>query len=371
MSRTGENIHKRKDGRWEARILISDKWGYSRYISLYGKSYREVKEKKMNMGAIYKKETSTKMTLADVLREWSSSNLVNQKGATQLKYKNIIDNHISKDLGALEINQIDEVLIQAFLSRKLMEGRLNGSGGLSSSYVKTMGIILNSVINYAVARGYCDKLKTKINKPFVEKKEIAILRLDEQINLENAIIKDSSLTALGIYISLNTGMRIGEICALKWQDIDLANHVIYVRHTVARIASPGSPAKTALIIDKPKTHSSSRDIPITSKLEIMLKAFKGKNIGEYVISERESFISPRTYEYRFHRFLKDNGIKDINFHCLRHTFATRCIEFNMDIKTLSEILGHANVGITLDTYVHPSFELKKSQMEKLSELGKE
>ncbi len=372
MSRKGENIHKRKDGRWEARITVRSDFGQARSISVYGKSYREVKNKKIAVQTAPRHPRVEKGVLVSrIIEEWLAVSFINRKKSTRLKYQVIIDNHILPELGNRDIRTIDESVINAFLAQKLTNGRLDKKGGLSGSSVKTIGIILNSVYSYAVARGYCEPLKTRIFKPAADRKEIKVLNIELQMDLERKLVSDDSLAALGILIALNTGLRIGEICALKWDDIDLDNEIIHIRRTIARVESVNSKtaSKTCLILDKPKTRTSVRDIPITSKLlEILAKARREK-ISEFVVSESKSFVSPRTFEYRYHRVLEKYNVPSTNFHCLRHTFATRCVEQGVDIKTLSEILGHANVGITLNTYVHSSWDLKRVQLEKLSAIG--
>ena len=367
MGRKGENIHKRKDGRWEARLIKYKIDGTSAYHSIYGKTYTEVKEKKR----IYLEEKNTKesipkynKTFGDVLIEWFNNRFFNQKESTKLKYKNIIDIHIIPQLGNINIASIDDIIINSFLQEKKKHGRKNGDMPLSNSYIKSMSIIISSVINYAVEKEYRLPLKAKIIKPIVEKPDIQVLSNDEQKALEDALQYDTSKTALGIIIALNTGLRIGEVCALSWDDIDLNSKIIKIRKTVTRIASStNSESKTELVIGTPKTVTSARDIPITSKLYPILN-YACKE-GGYVISETNDFVIPRTFEYRFHRKLAEYDLPDINFHILRHTFATRCVEKNVDIKTLSEILGHSNVGITLNYYVHPSNRKKKTQLEKL------
>lgn len=170
---------------------------------------------------------------------------------------------------------------------------------------------------------------------------------------------------------VHMGLRIGEVCALTWDDVDFENEIIHIRSTVARIKNTQKVCeyKTHLIIDKPKTKSSLRDIPIPSSLLPLLLKMRKKACSRYVISDKETFTSPRTFEYRYHELLDICDIESINYHALLHTFATRCVEVGVDVKTLSEILGHADVSITLNTYVHPSIELKRKQMEKLSVLA--
>lgn len=182
-------------------------------------------------------------------------------------------------------------------------------------------------------------------------------------------MKNLNTTSAGILISLNTGLRIGEVCALKWSNIDFDKAILHVRSTVARIKNTDDSKSTKLIIDTPKTKSSIRDIPISNKVMNVLKALHENSKSEYVVSEKAGFVSPRTYEYRFHKVLDECQIQPINYHALRHTFATRCIELGVDVKTLSEILGHSNVSVTLNTYVHSSMERKREQLEKLSSLS--
>lgn len=173
-------------------------------------------------------------------------------------------------------------------------------------------------------------------------------------------------TALGMLISLHTGLRIGEVCALKWSDVDIERKILTVRQTVARVkANSNDNCKSKLILDAPKTKNSLREIPINSFLLPLLVKKKSESVSDFVISEQKTFVSPRTFEYRYHKTLERFDIEQVNYHSLRHTFATRCIERGVDCKSLSEILGHANVNITLNTYVHSSMELKRIQIEKL------
>lgn len=373
MPRRGENIHKRKDGRWEARIKTEiHTTGRTKYISVYGKSYKEVKEKKYAFLYLQdKKKIQTDKTLAEVLELWLDNNSVRQKDSTKLKYQFIIEHHINPEIGHLLISEIDRSTINKFLYQKQQDGRLDHKGGLSPAYIKIIASILNASLGFAIDQKWCNAIRVPLNTPSISKKDLPILGKKYQIELENRITSNCTLTGLGILISLNAGLRIGEICALKWEDIDFEKGLILVRHTVSRISDTNKDNnfKTCLVIDSPKTFSSLRDIPISSKLLPSLVQMKKLAVSEYVISEKNTFVSPRTYEYRFHKLLELYGIPQINYHALRHTFATRCIEVGMDVKTLSELMGHSNVGITLNTYVHSSMELKRKQIEKLSNLN--
>lgn len=315
--------------------------------------------------------TNNCRSFGTVMDEWIRDSFSTIKRPTRLKYLGIIDRHIRPSIGEMDVQEVDEVYINEFLRQKSLNGRLDGSGGLSASYVQTMGIIISSVMNYAVEREYRVPMRARINKPVSEKTDIHVLSRAQQAKLEAKLSSDSSPTALGITIALNAGLRIGEVCALQWDDIDLESGIIHVRHTVARIKASEemSDQSSKLVLDRPKTRNSKRDIPITNKLMKMLQAGKQSATSPFVVSNKHDFISPRTFEYRFHKILETYELTDVNFHSLRHTFATRCVEFDVDVKSLSEILGHANVSITLNTYVHPSFEFKRNQLEKVSLLS--
>ena len=375
MSKRGDYIHKRKDGRWEGRYPQGrNAKGTIKYASVYGKSYRDVKEKLSEISKTTTNENTLKhheKTFGQILQLWMENNKLRLKGGTINKYQNLIDSHILPELGSALISKLDATNINKFLNKMLVSGKINGIGGLSPSYVRSMAIVINAAIKFAVDEGFCSPLKSSICKPVSEKKEFSVLDKKTQQQFETFLLKNLDLTKAGIFISLHTGMRIGEVCALSWDDIDLNQNVIHVRHTVARVrkSSIFSNSTTELIIDSPKTKSSSRDIPISSKLLPVILKIQQLSSSGFVISETDTFVHPRTYENRYHKTLKECNVDKINYHVLRHTFATRCIEAGVDVKSLSEILGHGNVSITLNTYVHSSMEMKRNQLEKLYEFS--
>ena len=370
MSRRGENIRKRKDGRWEARYPsgVNDK-GQKTYSSVYGDTYKEAKEKRnwvLQHQNSYPKVLSNKPLFSEILELWITDNRIHLKNATIYRYSYLIETHILPELGAIQVDQITSSTINAFLAKKLSDGRIDGRGGLSTAYVRSIMLVINSALQFATENRLCNPLLTQIHKPPLQSKELAVLSKDEQKKLESVLLTDMNETKLGIYISLYTGLRIGEICALSWEDIDIANRTIYVRHTLTRIrVIENGKTVTKNSIDTPKTKSSLRCIPICSTLAQVLNDYLPNVTSEYVVSNKAGFVSPRTFEYRYKKIMKESKISFINYHGLRHTFATRCIESGVDVKSLSEILGHANVSITLNTYVHSSMELKRAQMEKL------
>lgn len=370
MPKKGERIYKRKDGRWEGRYrsgINSD--GKSVYRSVYGKSYYEVKKKLSGCNEsndLIEPNAKKSPMFKEVIAMWQKANQNRYKGATALKYDNLINSHILPMLGGYRISEINAFVLADFMDSKLNAGRLDRAGGLSPSYVRSIMLIVFEVIDFAVKEDMCEPLRTQIHKPVIEKSELEILDVRSQSYLERQLFLCPTETGVGILISLNTGLRISEVCALKWSDIDFDKATLCVRSTVARVKSNENDKTTVLIIDRPKTKSSLRDIPISAKLMRALIPLYEKRKSEYVISDKQSFVSPRTYEYRFHKVLEQYHIKSVNYHALRHTFATRCIEYGVDVKTLSEILGHSNVSITLNTYVHSSMDRKREQLEKLS-----
>ena len=240
------------------------------------------------------------------------------------------------------------------------------SDTLSPKTVRDIVTKLKEIINF-----YEEEHNTKLNikkmsLPKMNKKEIQILSNKEKQKLEKYCIEQNSLKSLGILICLNTGLRIGEVCALRWENIDFESKKIHIEKTIERIYSKEE-NKTIVIIDTPKSITSVRTIPINSKLYNILKQIRGKSKKtDFVLAgSSEHYVEPRNYQYHFKEILKRSKVKKYKFHTLRHTFATNCIEAGMDIKSLSEILGHADVSITLNIYVHSSDKAKRKYLEKI------
>lgn len=240
------------------------------------------------------------------------------------------------------------------------------SDTLSPKTVRDIVTKLKEIINF-----YEEEHNTKLNikkmsLPKMNKKEIQILSNKEKQKLEKYCIEQNSLKSLGILICLNSGLRIGEVCALRWENIDFESKKIHIEKTIERIYSKEE-NKTIVIIDTPKSITSVRTIPINSKLYNILKQIRGKSKKtDFVLTgSSEHYVEPRNYQYHFKEILKRNKVKKYKFHTLRHTFATNCIEAGMDIKSLSEILGHADVSITLNIYVHSSDKAKRKYLEKI------
>lgn len=366
MPRRKDYIHKRKDGRWEGRYFKGrDNQGKIIYGSVYGRSHKEAKEKLMNKYKELEIRRNTKddqqLLFEDVLDKWLVQMSIRIKKSTLYKYETIIKNHIKPYLGKKNISELTSDELNTFISQKLCSGRMKTSSELSPSYVRTMAIILNSVMKYAMRENIISHKEMYISKPVTSKKELIILNQNEQKILELYLLTNISEKNLAIMISLYTGLRIGEVCALQWKDVDLDNHIINIRNSVVRVSSKES---SYLMLDEPKTLSSTRVIPIVPTLYQLLMQYKKDN-DIFVISGTTEFMKPRTLEYHFKKTLKKCELKVVNYHALRHTFATNCIQMGVDVKSLSEILGHSNVSVTLNTYVHSSLEMKRQQLNKI------
>lgn len=284
------------------------------------------------------------MYLADYLKVWIR-NITGIKETTRRIYAGHISNHIIPAIGNTKLSNIDAALLQEFVM----------SMELSPSTVRVIYNVLRSALKYAHSMDLIDDVYSNVRLPKRMRTKKNILTCEEQRRLEQAVSEPGDI---GILICLYTGIRIGELCALRWKDIDLEARVMRICGTQARIGG-------SIRIIPPKSEMSSRSIPIPECIaELLVKA---NSAGEYVISGRNGEpMDVRTYRRRFKRLLKKAGLPDIPFHALRHTFSTRAIEVGMDYRTLSEILGHSSVAITLDIYAHSLDAHKRMQMDKIN-----
>lgn len=364
MSRKGENIYLRKDGRWEARYIKERTidGGY-KYGYVYGKNYLETKKRRneilLNLDKRRKELNKYKGNFDYYINNWLSSMKFMVKKSTYAHYTQIVTNHISPDLGFIKINFLTSEVIEDYINGKFEHGRIDGLGGLSEKSIRDIVVVLRQILSYA-------NINIQFKLPKLKKKEIKILSKKEQRQLEKLAIEMNTTYSLGILLSLYTGMRLGEVCALKWKDINLSKRVIHVRETMVRIRDVEETNKTKIIIDNPKTEHSKRYIPINKFLYTHLKNILVEDKEAYFLTGTRKYIEPRTYYNRYKKIIDLVCINNYGFHTLRHTFATRCIEIGMDPKTLSEILGHSDVKVTLSLYVHPTDKLKNKYLEKLN-----
>lgn len=321
-------------------------------------------------------EESKEFTLNEVVEYWFENIKVLTKESTYSKYYMLVYSHILPELGELKMTQLKPVLLERYVSKKWQNGRIDGKGALSANTVRLLTCILQSILQYAKQLGYTELSYTSISKPKISQKSMELFTKEEQKCLEDYIFKKSDLAAYGIYICLYTGLRLGEICALTWNDIYLEGGYLKVSKNLQRIQiadykskSEKNNQKTKILIDIPKSQSSIRDVPLTPSLNKLLKNLKISCTGSfYVLTGTTHYMDPRTYQKKFKKYLKECNLKARNFHILRHQFASNCVIKGVDIKSLSEILGHSNVNITLNRYVHTTMELKKAQINKLEDL---
>lgn len=365
MKKSGLNIYHRKDGRWEGRY----KCGYGDngkilYRSVYGKSYNDVKN--ILTQKLSEKEipcNKCKNNIKEISEIWLNSKRSSVKESTYAGYVMKLNKHIIPEYGILNYDILSEEMIYEFVHKKRKQG-------LSDKYISDIVVILKSISKFCYEKyGFknnLQNLKISFHKVKNQKK---ILSESDQIKLINALISENSISSCGILLALLTGIRIGELCALKWCDFDFENNIFTISKIVQRIENVSYNLKsnaTEIIIGSPKSISSFRQIPIPGFMISYLKKFKSKD-DYYILSCKNNPIEPRTMEYRFDKIIKKYNLPKITFHSLRHMFATNCIAMGLDLKTLSEILGHSRPDFTMNIYVHSSDKRKISFMNSFSE----
>ena len=370
MPRRGENIYKRKDGRWEGRYIKQyDQNHKAKYGYVYANNYKEVKNKLIEAKQTPTNKTNSVHTVSFIAKMWLNEIQVQTKHSTYVKYSNITNNHIIPDIGLYRVNDLKTEQIRNLVDNKLKKGKLNGKGGLSPKSVKDIISVMKLILQYAENLGidsHCNLELIKIKSP---NKRITTFRNAEQIQLIRYLLNDIDCTKLGVLICIFTGMRIGEICALKFEDISIQNKVINITKTMQRVQNLSDIAKkkTDIIITSPKSESSQREIPIPDFILNLIQQMDFMPKDYILTGCSNSFVEPRTLQNRFKVYLKECGLKNMTFHQLRHSFATCCVELGFEVKSLSEILGHSSVNITLNRYVHSSLELKRDNINKLQE----
>ncbi len=390
MARHGENIRKRKDGRWEGRYLVySEEKGKKLYRSVYGRTYEAAKEKLtmkkislmetrgMHTGnAAAEKEGSgngsgkksglegqtqpENLMFSELAAGWLGEVRQTRKASTYVKYSMVYRVHLEPVLREVKASGIQDAL-DALGREKIFDH-------LSESIRKSICCVLNQIVKFASRQHQITMLTIPVwdKLVFPEKKgnkPVEVLSWKEQAGLLPILFQKMDKTKMAVLLCLHTGLRLGELCALKWKDIDFGNRMVSVNQTVQRLYREGGKTKTVLLETEPKSEYSRREIPLPV---IILELFtKIRHEGNYVFG-KDKPMEPRTLQNHFKRLLKKAGLKHKNFHALRHTFATNCIESGADIKSLSEILGHSDVQISLNRYVHPSMDSKRKYLDGLS-----
>ena len=301
----------------------------------------------------------TEKNISQIAGLWKEEKRQFVKKSTFAAYSLIVETHLQPAFGNL--TAITEKDVQDFVLQKL-------NGGLSQKTIKDMLIVLRMILKFGAKKNYCVYAPIDVIFPTDrERQELEVLSIANQKKIMRFVEENFTFRNLGIFICLSTGIRIGEICALTWDDIDTDNGVIHIRKTIQRIyVKENGIKKTELLIDTPKTATSMRDIPMIKDLYEILKPLKKVVNNDYFVLTNESTpTEPRTYRNYYKKLLDKLGIPPIKFHGLRHSFATRCIESKCDYKTVSVILGHSNISTTLNLYVHPNYEQKKKCIDKM------
>jgi len=300
-----------------------------------------------------------KVQISKVIDLWKNDKKQYVKKSSYSAYMLLIENHLLPSFG----NQlsIEESDVQEFVFRKLDEG-------LSQKTIKDILIVLKMILKFGVKNKLLEYQQFDIQFPTErERYEIEVLSKSNQKKIMNYVQEHFTFKNLGIYICLSAGIRIGEICALTWDDIDTESGIINIKKTIQRIyVIEDDDRRTELILDSPKTKNSIRDIPMSRDLLKMLKPIKKVvNSSFYLLTNDAKPTEPRTYRNYYKKLMKELNMPELKFHGLRHSFATRCIESNCDYKTVSVILGHSNISTTLNLYVHPNMEQKKKCIDQM------
>lgn len=368
--RKGENIFKRKDGRWEARYIKGHEIsGKVRYGFCYGRTYREAKDKVGKckaavLNGTMKDHAPVRNRFGYFCEEWLRNGKNRWKESTYIKYETMLQCHIRPKLGGCYPSGITSETITAFSEELRQEG-------LSPKTIRDILVVLRSILKYTARYFPGDFPSVDIVYPQNPRKEMRVLTLEEQKRLVSCLLKDMDPCRFGILLAVFTGMRIGELCALRWENINLKDKTIRINATMQRLKNqdPDNPAKTKITITLPKSEMSVRTIPMTDEIAGLCRKMWCQDGKAFILTGNPQYMEPRTLQNRLKKITRECGLENVHFHTLRHTFATRCVEVGFEIKSLSEILGHANTAITLERYVHSSLEMKRSNMNKLKAIG--
>lgn len=374
------SIVKRKDGTWQASALIG--WNAEKNcpkrVYFYGKTQQEVKDKLR--AAIDQKEKEggytepSRLYFGEWLDTWYNEYAKpNLRPATWDVYGKWIKNHIKPELGGILLRELQPSQIQKFYNRKLSQKPLNGRGQtISASSIRQMHIIINQVLDQALKEGKIIRNPAKATKPPKwEKAEAAFLTEKQIKDFFKNISDDRWFPAF--FTVLGSGLRLGELCALKWDNVDLENGIIHVKESVVRVKTNSNEGpKTKLIIQKPKTKSSIRSIPIPAEVVSELKRWERQRKAEMMRIGRPSkeltgfvfarmdgkMIEPGSLSKHFLDLIRENGLEGIHFHTMRHSYASLLLKAGEHPKVVQELLGHSSIQVTMDIYSHVDPEIK-------------
>lgn len=303
------------------------------------------------------------MKFKNLALEWFESKQNYLKESTRAYYMFELQCYILPALGETEIDILDEDMIQ----KNVYQWQTNkGQSGksLKKSTISNLIMLINQIIQYGVRKNLIPSFQFKISYiPETYRNICKTFTYEEQNKIIDAVNDNLSFKSFGILLSLTTGIRIGELCALRWEHIDNIQNVITIQNTLQRIYTKDASQKTKIIIGNPKTENSLRIIPLSKTVQNTIKCLPNVNNNGYILTNNETFMEPRTFRRFYSKFLSTHNIRYLNFHCLRHSFATRLIQNGADYKCVSEILGHADISTTMNMYVHPDLKQKKNCIE--------
>ncbi|MBO5320148.1 MAG: site-specific integrase [Ruminococcus sp.] len=338
-----------------------DHCGKAHYQYVYGKTYEEAEHK-----VLIGREVASRfllcryITVNKIYQEWLNAVVNRVKESTFANYRNKFEKHILPEFGDIPCADLTAGRINAFINQKLTEG-------LSASYVRDIFTVFKTMLKYAQEEyGFRLSLKNVV-LPKSERKQVEKISDTEQKKLISYLKANMSLTAFGILLSLFMGLRIGELCGLKWEDIDFQHNILHIRRTVQRISSANGNKKTKIVVSSPKSATSFRDIVIPDTLMQYFETFRNE-INAFILSGTDKPIEPRTMQYRYKKLLHSANVENHNYHKLRHTFATNSAEKGFNAKALSAILGHSSVTLTLNRYIHPDLTYERRLMNMCMQL---
>jgi integrase len=348
-----KNIYLRNDGRYEARYVSGkDSKGHTHYKAVYANTLEAVKERliEARRKAEEPPEAPT-ITVVQAVREHLLTESIRLKPSTVGVYSNYLNNYIAVYFKDMTVSELTNENLQDFVKTQI-------DSGLSA-------IVVQSVFNFLRTGITGQNDIWKVVLPRIIRHKADFFTVAEQKQLEEAARDYGGGTYVAIMLCLYTGLRIGEVCGLRYEDINFEKKTITIKRTIQRIRGKEGTKTTEIVALAPKSQSSNRAIPLPDFTAEILTAKGGEG---YVISDSEKPLEPRTLQYRFKRLTALAGIRDVNFHTTRHTFAARALENGFDVKTLSEIMGHSSAAITLTKYAHISDECKRRHMNSLAEV---
>ena len=369
MARRGENIRKRSDGRWEGRYIKGRSaegkpcWGY-----VYGATYAEVKELSVRKKAEYGiyNLSSTNITFSEISEQWLYSVRQSVKESTYSHYQYTMRHYLLPVFGNLKVNTLDEKILEQGLLEVITPTR-GKQRTLGATMAQECLSILRRICKYAAHFHLIRPLEISVKLPQKNSKAALPFTKEEQKKLQTFVMDSPIPRKIGLLLGFQLGLRIGEICGLKWGDFDLSTGIVTIQRTVNRISCENG--HTKIIVQSTKTKNSNRAIPLPKSLIRVLKLLSENFSSEtwFLSGNKEKPVEPRCYRKSIHGYLKKAGVHQAHPHMLRHTFATTCLQAHCDIKTLSELLGHANAEITLKRYVHSDMGRKRREMNRIFE----